>query len=129
MDVDDLTIRQARELAGMFGSHEGGSAGEIFSKYIGKYVIIRSRNEGINAGVVEAANHNGVVLKSARRILWHKPKDPSQSWYEGVANSGLSNDSKVSAAVESKVIVEDYSITQCTDAARRSIEGIVAHAG
>lgn len=91
------------------------------SGVVGKFVICRSRNEGINAGIVSALDHTGVILKDARRIWYHKPKDVNKSWYEGVAESGLSDDSKVSCTVSEKVIIEDYSLTICSEAAKVSI--------
>lgn len=84
----------------------------VASIMIGKAVIVRSRNEGINAGIVELADDTGVVLKNARRLYYHRPKDASLSWYEGVAQSGISDNSKVSGTVDRKVIIEDYSMTQ-----------------
>jgi hypothetical protein len=99
---------------------------EIFEQYIGRYVIIRSRNEGVNAGFLEKANKDGVVLNKARRLWRHRPSDTDLSWYEGVAESGLSDDSRVSSEV-TKVIVEDYSITLCTEKARESIIGFVTN--
>ena len=100
----------------------------LTENYKGKYVIVRSRNEGINAGYVKDADETGIILKKARRIWYHKPADTSESWYEGVANHGLSPDSKVSGVVKSKAIIEDYSITQCSKKARQSIEAAVSHA-
>jgi hypothetical protein len=94
----------------------------IFKSSIGEYVLIRSRNEGVNAGKLMAADETGCVLKNARRLWYMKPKDSKQAWYEGVANTGLSSDSKVSAPVSKKVIVEDYSITLCSDEAKKSIK-------
>lgn len=93
----------------------------IASRMIGKNVIVRSRNEGINAGTVVLADDTGVELKNCRRIWYHKPKDKALSWYEGVAVTGLSNDSKVSGTVSQKIIIEDYSMTECTDEAFKSI--------
>lgn len=100
----------------------------VAANMIGKYAIIRSRNEGINAGTIIAADHTGVIIENARRIWYHRPADKSESWYEGVANTGLSPDSKVSGTVTQKAIIEDYSVTICTDVARKSIEGAVPHA-
>ena len=100
----------------------------VASSMVGKYVIVRSRNEGINAGEVVAADDTGVVLKNARRMWYHKPAVKTESWYEGVANHGLSDDSKVSGIVSEKVIIEDYSMVACTDVARQSIESAVANA-
>lgn len=92
----------------------------LYSSAIGKYVIVRTRNEGINSGVLMYADENGCVLNEARRIYYHEPKDSSVSWYEGVAESGLSECSKISNPV-TKIIVEDYSITLCTDKAAKNI--------
>ena len=127
MSLDELTIGEAKQLAAMFGENQIAQIG-VAQSMVGKYVIVRSRNEGINAGYVQMADHTGVVLKRARRLWHHKPAIKTESWYEGVANHGLSKDSRVSAAVERKVIVEDYSMTICTDEARQSIEAAVAHA-
>ena len=93
----------------------------IASRMIGKKVIVRSRNEGINAGIVVLADETGVELKDCRRIWYHKPKDKLLSWYEGVAVSGISEDSKVSCTVPRKTIIEDYSMTVCLDDAFISI--------
>jgi hypothetical protein len=93
----------------------------VASRMIGKKVIVRSRNEGINAGIVVVADDTGVELKDCRRIYYHRPKDTSLSWYEGVASTGLGSSSKVSGTVESKAIIEDYSMTLCSDDAFKSI--------
>lgn len=126
MDINELTIGQAKELAAMFGSNAKSDG--VAASMIGKYAIIRSSNEGINAGYVFAADETGVVLKNARRIWYHRPADKSESWYEGVANHGLSSDSKISGVVSEKAIIEKYSITVCTNVAQQSIESAVPHA-
>lgn len=121
MNINDLTIGEARELANLFGSTSKQES-SLYSRYIGKYVIARTRNEGINAGKVLALDETGVILEDARRLYYHKPADKSLSWYEGVAIDGLSSDSKVGAPVE-KILAEDYSLTICTDKAEQSIRG------
>ena len=93
----------------------------VASLMIGKDVIVRSRNEGINAGTVVAADDTGVTLSDCRRIWYHEPKDKRVSWYEGVCNSGLSSNSKVSCTVKFKTIIEDYSMTVCDKDAFKSI--------
>lgn len=124
MNINDMTVGQAKELAAMFSDK---SEKAITDDLIGLYVIVRSRNEGINAGVVLAADDTGIILGEARRIWYHKPKDKSVSWYEGVAKTGLDSSSKISTEVEKKAIIEDYSITVCTDVAEKSISGMAAH--
>ena len=93
----------------------------IASRMIGKPVLVRSRNEGINAGIVVLADETGVELRYCRRLYYHRPKDKNLSWYEGVAESGIDKDSKVSGTVDTKVIIEDYSMTKCTKEAFQSI--------
>ena len=100
----------------------------IASRMIGKNVIVRSSNEGINAGTVVVADASGVELKNCRRIWYHKPKDKKLSWYEGVAVSGCSEDTKVSGTVKSKVIIERYSMTLCSEEAFKTIMEITPNA-
>ena len=115
-------------LAGQQQAAPATTGATVAANMIGKYAIIRSRNEGINAGTIIAADHTGVIIENARRIWYHEPADKSQSWYEGVAISGLSSDSKISGSVAQKAIIEDYSVTLCTDVAQESIEAAPAHA-
>lgn len=126
MNLNDLTIGEVKEILEMFGNTESKTMDkcetDILSSFIGKYVICRSRNDGINAGIVVDADGTGVHLKDARRIWYHKPKEKTLSWYEGVAESGLSEDSKISNAVD-KIIVEDYSLTICSKIAEENIKG------
>lgn len=117
MEIDDLTIGQLKDLQNLIG---GKSQNHMLKNYIGKYVIVRSRNEGVNAGKVIDIDETGVVLGDARRLYYHKPVNKNVSWYEGVAKTGISEDSKVGCAIE-KVIVEDYSLTICTSDAEKSI--------
>ena len=93
----------------------------VAKKMIGKKVIVRSRNEGINAGIVEDADETGVILGNCRRLWYHRPKDKKLSWYEGVAVSGIADISRVSGTVERKAIIEDYSMTECDEKAFESI--------
>jgi hypothetical protein len=124
INLDDLTWGQIKELQALTGStsKEVKTRSVLFDRYIGKYVICRSRNEGVNAGKVLAADETGVILEDARRLYYHKPANKNISWYEGVAESGLSSDSRIGVAIE-KIIVEDYSLTVCTKEAENSIRG------
>ncbi|MCO5189376.1 MAG: hypothetical protein M9918_14420 [Anaerolineae bacterium] len=124
MDINEITTGQAKEMMALFGNATTPSP--VTSRHIGKYVIVRSRNEGINAGEIVAADETGVVLKNARRLWYHRPNDKT-AWYEGVANSGLRQDSKVSAPVREKAIIEDYSITLCTAVAEKSIREFASY--
>lgn len=118
MNIDDLTIKEARQISNLFSNQNKTN---LLSNAVGEYVIVRSINEGVNAGTVLKADETGVVLSNARRLHYHKPKDKKMAWYEGVAISGLSDDCKVSEPVFVKYIIEDYSLTICHEAAKQSI--------
>lgn len=122
MNIDDLTYGQIKEIAKLACGTKESASGGLGNQFVGKYVIVRSRNEGINAGKVLELDDTGVILEDARRLYYHKPVNKDLSWYEGVALEGLSKDSKVGAAV-TKLIIEDYSITVCTKDAEKSIRG------
>ena len=126
MNVDDLTLGQVKELQNLLGQTTN-KASNILSNAIGKYVIVRSRNEGINAGILAIADGTGCMIKEAIRIWYHKPKDAKTAWYEGVAVTGLHSSSKISTKVAEKYIIEDYSITLCTNIAKNSINEHTPH--
>ena len=124
MNIDELTLGQIKKLQGLFGGAVAKT--QLGNQYVGKYVIVRSRNEGINAGKILEMDDTGVILEDARRLYYHKPANKQLSWYEGVALEGLSSDSKVGSPV-TKIIVEDYSVTVCTAKAETSIRGAKAN--
>lgn len=125
MNIDELTLGQIKQLQGLFGGTVPKT--QLGNQYVGKYVIVRSRNEGINAGKILEMDDTGVILEDARRLYYHKPANKELSWYEGVALDGLSSDSKIGAPV-TKIIIEDYSITVCTAKAETSIRGAKTNA-
>lgn len=126
ININDLTIGQVKEISGMLNSSTPTKT-NLYERYIGKPVLVRSRNEGVNFGFVVAVDETGVILKDARRLWYHKPADTSQSWYEGVANTGLSSDSKIAPPVGEKAIIENYSITTCNICAVKSITEAPSH--
>lgn len=127
MNIDELTYGQIKEIAKLACGTTKPSTGGLGNQFVGRYVIVRSRNEGINAGKVFELDDTGIILEDARRLYYHKPANKELSWYEGVALEGLSKDSKVGAEV-TKLIVEDYSITVCSKEAEKSIRGAKTNA-
>ena len=98
----------------------------IAAQHVGRYCIVRSRSEGINAGYVLAADETGVLLKDARRMWYHRPK--KGAWYEGVAVHGPDSDCKVSEPTL-KCIVESYSLTLCSDDVAKQIQELPNYEG
>lgn len=122
MNLDELTIGQAKQLAEIFSGSNPCAESSILKDVIGKYCITRSRSEGVLFGKIVRADETGFVIDESRRLFYHKPKDTKLSWYEGVAMSGLHPDSKISGTVERKYVIEDYSLTVCSDEAIKNIK-------
>lgn len=118
MNIEDLTIKEAREIARLFQNSEEKSN---LDEFFGKFVIVRSYSEGVNAGYIKYADHSKIILTEAKRLWRHRPLNKNTSWYEGVAESGLSDDSVTSAPVSTKVICENYSFVLTTEEAKQSI--------
>lgn len=115
---EDFVVDPAFELEMLM--EEFMSKEDMRKVFIGKYVICRSMNEGVNAGLLIAADETGCIIQDARRLHFHHPEDRSLSWYEGVARTGLGNESRVSSP-ELKLITEDYSLTLCSAQAEQNI--------
>lgn len=119
IDINSLTIGQAREIAQMFAAWQPQV--QTDNGMIGEYVIVRCRDAGVHAGTLESYVGREAVLTDARRLWYHRPAGTS-SWYEGCALYGLSKDSKVSATVSRMCLTETCDIVLCTETAARSIK-------
>ena len=90
MNLDDLTIGQARELATMFNKQQCATASASFPSrhpFIGKYVIARCYSAGVHAGTVESVDGENVILSDSRRLWSWKANDGVA--LSGVAQTGL----------------------------------------
>lgn len=88
MDINNLTIGQAKELAALFGAQAAPASQpmpglhNIASPLVGKYVIARCYSAGVHAGVVESVDGENVMLRDSRRLWSWKAQD-------GIALSGV----------------------------------------
>jgi hypothetical protein len=126
MDISNLTIGQAREIAAMFGGSVAGAAPA--NPMIGKYVIVRCRDAGVHAGVLESTDGRACILTEARRLWYWKVKG-SGDFLNAIALAGVHPDSKLSAPVERINLTENCEILQCSDEAERVIRAQVVHNG
>lgn len=90
MNLNDLTIGQAKELAAMFG---GATSEKKAHPFIGKHVIARCYSAGVHAGTVISIDGDTVIMKDSRRLWsWKANKGVALS---GVAQHGLAAGCKV----------------------------------
>lgn len=119
ININDLTIGQAKELAGMFGGNQESGAG--LNCMVGKKVIVRTYSAGVWFGELNQKSGNEVILKNARRMwIWWAAESISLS---AVSIHGIKGSkSKICEAVK-KQWLEAIEIIPCEDKAIESIEG------
>lgn len=123
MNINDLTIGQAKELAAMFGAqNQPASTPDVgLNSMIGKKCIIRTYSAGVWFGEIAQKSGTEVIVKNARRMWrWHAAKSISLS---AVAVHGINQaKSKIAPAVEEQWL-DAIELTPCTATAITSIEG------
>lgn len=118
MNINELTIGQAKELASMFGA----STPSAKHPFIGKYVIARCYAAGVHAGEVVSVDGENVVLKDSRRLWSWKAKDGVA--LSGVAQTGLKDGSSKVDVVNPEIYLTGVcELIPTTDQVRESIHG------
>ena len=118
MNINDLTIGQAKELAAMFGPSSVGN--QTLNGMIGSKVIVRTYSAGCWFGTLDQKSGNEVILTQARRMFyWYAEKGISLS---ACSIYGVKDKSKIVEAVE-QVWLEAIEIIPCSELAIESIEG------
>lgn len=113
-NIDSLTLGELKQVAAMLNGPSRFETGMI-----GKYVIVRCRDAGVHAGVLESTDGRACVLNESRRLWYWKPANGS-AFLSGVATEGLHADSKVGAPIR-VALTENCEIIECTTEAERSI--------
>lgn len=126
MNLDELTIGQARQLASMFGgSNSTDPHPGIFAHCLGKYCIVRSSASGVHAGIIHAVTHSGdglctVTIGNARR-LW-KWKTNGGVSLSAVATSGIvPSESKIEPPIDMHTVCGVCEIIPASQAAKETI--------
>lgn len=121
MNINDLTIGEAKELASMFGGNTAQKPYGLNIGLVGEKVIVRTYSAGNWFGTLSVKDGKEVILKDARRLwYWKAAKEISLS---AVALYGIDQkESKIVAPVE-KVWLEAIEIMPCTKEAIKLIEG------
>ena len=121
MNIEDLTIKQARELAAMFGGAPAAltATAAPVHPFVGKYCIFRCYGAGVHAGELVSSDGTNAIVKNSRRLWqWRAKKGVALS---GVAMSGLSNPGKVDVELPDLALTDVIEIIPCTKAAEESI--------
>jgi len=119
MNINDLTIGKAKELAAMFGNQ--GVNGPA-SPHIGKICIIRAFASGVHCGELVSQNGRQIELKNARR-LWRWDVAPHGISLSEVATYGpVGSGSKICVAVDEMTILDGLEIIPCTPEAAKVVD-------
>jgi hypothetical protein len=117
MNINDMTIGQAKELAAMVSSHAPAQ-----KALIGEYVIVRCRDAGVHAGTLIDYEGRTVILKNSRR-LWYWVCANNQISLSGVASEGVvEKESKIPAVVGTLILSDACEILETTPQCQESIE-------
>lgn len=123
MNYEDLSLKQLREIAALFGASQSvpAQASASLNGMIGKQVIIRTYSAGVWFGTLSEKAGNEVILSQARRMWkWWAAESISLS---AVALHGIKeSESKIVEAVPS-VWLEAIEIIPCSEKAAKQIAG------
>lgn len=87
-----------------------------------KYVIVRTYSAGVFSGFIESRNGQEVVMRNARRIwYWDGAASLSQMAVEGVKKP---ENCKFAMAVDRVELLQAIEILDCTNKAKKCIEGV-----
>ena len=120
MNINDLTIGQAKELASMFGAASQTTAATSHP-FVGKYVIARCYSAGVHAGEVVSAEGETAILKDSRRLWSWKAKDGVA--LSGVAQNGVQAGCKIDTINPEIYLTGVCELIPCSVIARESING------
>jgi hypothetical protein len=119
MNIEDLTIGQARQLAALFGN-QSLPENEGISDMVGKKCVIRTQSAGVWFGKVTKKAGREVIVENARRLwYWKAAKSISLS---GVAVYGVISEQCRLAPEVGLVWLEAIELIPATEKAIRSIE-------
>lgn len=118
INVDDLTLKQIKEIASLNKVNQNESTG--LNCMIGRKVIVRTYSAGVWFGELDQKDGSEVILKNARRMWsWNTKTGISLS---SVAIHGINNKKSMIVEPVSLVWLEAIEIIPCSDDAILSLE-------
>lgn len=120
IDINSITIGQAKELSSIFGSTQPQQQSGLNSM-VGKKCIVRTYSAGVWFGEVAEKSGNEVIVKNARRMWkWWAAEGISLS---SVALHGIKQDQSKIVEPVPAVWLEAIELIPASDKAIASIEG------
>lgn len=131
MNIDDLTIREGKQLAAMFYQARMEPSGMVrlaatantvgLSAMIGKKVIIRTYSAGVHFGTLAEKSGTEVILHNVRRLWrWFAKKGVCT---HGVAEFGIVPEKSKICSVIPELWLDAIEIIPCSKVAIDTIEG------
>ena len=120
MNIDDLTLGQLKEIAGMKIIAEKNTHERCVHSSVGKICIMRGTASGIHVGTVEEVSNANVTLSSSRRLWGWKAK--KHFTLSSVAIHGISEEhSRVSETLPVIFISDACELIPCSPEAIKTI--------
>jgi hypothetical protein len=118
MNLDDLTIGEARKLACMFGGNQSAQSSSC-CEFTGKYVVVRTYSAGVHVGVLKSRNGQEVVLTEAKRIWqWQ-----GANTLHEVALNGVDKASKISEETPTVILTQAIEIIPTSNKGEKCLRG------
>ena|ERR1700720_2408437 len=118
IDIENLTLKQIRDLSFLFGKETKN----IYDEFIGKYVLVRTYSAGVHIGYLKNIKETEAILTSSRRIWkWEGAFTLSE-----ISQDGIYKNSKLSKEIPIIFLTQAVEIIPCSDKAIKifnSIEG------
>lgn len=121
MNIDDLTVGEAKELANLFSGVSAPKPLGLNIGLVGEKVIIRTYSAGNWFGKLSMKSGNEVILEDARRLWYWKAKQEIS--LSAVALYGIDQKASKIVAPVKKVWLEAIEIIPCTKEAIKLLEG------
>lgn len=113
-----MKVGELMEIAAMFNGNNNKATSK--NPAIGKYCIVRCRNAGVHAGIIEDANSEFLVMRNSRRMWQWKTKFTlSEASKTGIIADG----SKIATEIDMLIIpmIDVAEFLPCTDKAKKTI--------
>lgn len=120
MNIEELTLKQIREIAAMVNGAQALPQSTATHPFVGKYVIARCYSAGVHAGTVVSVDGENVFLKDSRRLWSWKAKDGVA--LSGVAQTGVRAGCNIDVVNPEIYLTGVCELIPCSAAAKESID-------